>query len=483
MHFFSIFVASAFGLLVASVSHAASDVEVTQGTILRNVTVVNTRDGSLSPGMAIVIQDGKIQRIAENAAVRSSAAVRQIDGAGKYAIPGLLDMHTHAVPAADSPAPYWPLLLANGITGIREMAGSAALLQRAQQLNADSAAGRLNAPEILLMPGDLVVGVPTAERGAQVVQQQKAMGAAFIKVIAASRDGALGILAEAHKQGLGVAGHLPPALSAEDASNAGWLSIEHLGSGMGVALDCAQDAAAIRGSILRGEGAPPVFSLNFVRSPMLFRTLDAPFYQRVIDGYNAGQCQALAKTFAKNGTWQVPTMLRLKTMEFSDDAQFRNDPNLKYIDPATRAQWEQLAVQYVANVPPTAAATFRAFYTLQKKVLLDMRDNGVRMLAGSDLGGIWVIPGFSLHQEFRELAAIGFTPLQVLQMATLNGAEFLHREDSMGTVEAGKNADLVLLDGNPIADVRNLDRIAAVVLKGRYFSKAELDALAQPSPP
>ena len=89
----------------------------------------------------------------------------------------------------------------------------------------------------------------------------------------------------------------------------------------------------------------------------------------------------------------------------------------------------------------------------------------------------WVIPGVSLHQEFRHLAASGLSPLEILQMTTLNGAEFLRRQATMGTVDEGKNADLVLLDANPILDVANLDRISAVFLKGRYFSKQALDKM------
>jgi imidazolonepropionase-like amidohydrolase len=114
---------------------------------------------------------------------------------------------------------------------------------------------------------------------------------------------------------------------------------------------------------------------------------------------------------------------------------------------------------------------------LQQKIVKMMKLGGVKMLAGSDLGGIWVIPGVSLHQEFRELAASGLSPLEVLQMTTLNAAEFLRREATMGTVEAGKNADLVLLDANPIDDVANLQKISAVIARGKYFSRTSLDTI------
>jgi imidazolonepropionase-like amidohydrolase len=101
------------------------------------------------------------------------------------------------------------------------------------------------------------------------------------------------------------------------------------------------------------------------------------------------------------------------------------------------------------------------------------------MVAGSDTGGQWDIAGFSLHQDFDLLAAGRISPLKVLQMTTLNAAKFLGREGVMGSVAAGKDADLVLLDGNPISSVSNLHRIAGVVRFGKFYSRADLDALLE----
>jgi len=116
----------------------------------------------------------------------------------------------------------------------------------------------------------------------------------------------------------------------------------------------------------------------------------------------------------------------------------------------------------------------RTYFDKEQTLPKLLKTKGVKMLAGSDTSTIatWVIPGVSLHQEFRLLAAGGMSPLEFLQMTTLNGAEFLHREATMGTVEEGKNANLVLLDANPIVDVANFDKISAVVLRGKYFSKS-----------
>jgi imidazolonepropionase-like amidohydrolase len=471
---------SLLGFAIACTSTSNQPVElmkVSSGIVLQDVTVVNTRDGSLARGMAVVIDNGKIKKILPNSAVTLLAGAQGISASGKYVVPGFLDMHTHAIFDADKKPAYWPMFLSHGITGIRDMAGSVGMIQRARQLNAELAAGRLDAPEILALPGDIFGGqAPTAALAANFLKQQKANGADFFKIVAGSRPAILGILEEAKAQGMDVAGHLVPTVTALEASNAGWRAVEHLGSGWGFLLDCANDEVAVRQALMNGQGARPPFPPTYTMSPRLYDgAANAPLYQRIFDSYNPTKCQALAQVFEKNATWQVPTLIRLKTMSFSSDKAFRADANLQYVDKTTRTLWEKLANEYDNSMPSTAAATLQQFYGLQLKAVKLLQTYGVKILSGSDVGGIWVIPGVSLHQEFRELATAGLTPLQVLQSTTLNGAEFMRREATMGTVEVGKNADLVLLDANPIVDVANLGKIAGVVLKGRYLSKSYLD--------
>ena len=449
-------------------------VSVTQGTLIRNVTVVDTRDGTLRSGQAVAIDAGRIQHIAPDRSLRSSGAAVEVDGAGKFLVPGYLDMHTHALGAPDGQAATWALLLANGVTGVREMSGSAAQIQRARASNAERAAGRLLAPELLQLPSDIIGGAPSAAVAAQMVRKHQADGADFIKVVGGSREVTLAVLAQARESGLGVAGHLPLSITSADAAANGWRSIEHLGSGIGMLLECADDEAAIRSALLSGQGAKPVLEPAAIVSPMLFRALDAPFYQRALASQNDARCQAVAQAAARSSTWQVPTLIRLRTMDHSDDAVYRADPNLAYVDPTRKALWARLGQQFSANVPPAAADTFKQYYAAQLRFVGLLQKSGARLLAGSDLGGIWVIPGFGLHQEFAELANAGLTPLQVLQATTLNGAAFLGRQASMGTVEVGKVADLVLLDANPLAGVANLGRIAGVVVNGRYLGAAEM---------
>ena len=448
--------------------------QVSSGTVIQNATIVSTKDGSLTTGMTIVINGGKIQQITGGPVQTTGTAVA-IDATGQFVVPGFLDMHTHASNSLSHPPGDFPVLLANGITGIREASGSPQLIQAVHQQNTAVVAGQVAAPEVLIMPSVIFGGQASTDPAArQFVDARIAEGADYIKATGGNSVAFLAVLDEAKKQGTYAAGHLTPFVSALDSSNAGYHSFEHLGGGTGLLMDCATDQANIRAGLLANLVPPAPNAIN----PRLYDGNQyAPYYQRIIDTYSTAQCQTLAQAFVKNNTWQTVTLIRLKTQDYGNDSVFRTDPNLMYVDKTRRALWESIASQYAATITPGALTTLHNFYALQLKVVKLMQDAGVSMLAGSDLGGGLVIPGFSLHQEFKELARAGLTPLQVLQMTTTNGAQFVGRQTTMGSIDVGKNADLVLLSANPIADVANLDKISAVVMRGKYYSRSTLDAL------
>lgn len=470
------------GMAGCSASRTVASAEITSGTVLRNVTVIDTRTGRATASQAVVIDQGKIQQVLPNAAVKAGGTAQVVDGSGKFVVPGYLDMHTHLLPnAVFHQAPAWPLMIANGVTGVREMVGAPPLIAAAKKFNAARAAGGLDSPEILQVPGMIVTGADTAASGVQAVMQTKAIGGDFVKVVSATPVALTALMQTAQAQGLDVAGHLSAGVGAVESAKAGMRAVEHLGGGWSIALDCARDQAAIRADLLAGKGAkmPVPFTPVYPVSPFRYSVEDAPFMQRAMDSYDATACQGVARTLVQSGTWLVPTMIRLHTMTNSDSALFRADPNLKYVDPTTKALWNKLSNEFAALQPASGPVTIRKSYGSFVTTLKLLREQGGagQVMTGSDVGGIWVIPGFSLHQEFRELAGAGFTPLEVLQAATLNGARFLKREATMGSVEGGKNADLVLLDANPVDDVANLSKIAGVVNAGKYFAKADLDAM------
>ncbi len=195
--------------------------------------------------------------------------------------------------------------------------------------------------------------------------------------------------------------------------------------------------------------------------------------QRAFDTYSEAKCRALAAVFVDNDTWHVPTLVRLRTQELADSPEYLSDPALPYIPAESLEAWREVTEKF-HKLPPAMHATYREAYQRQIALTKLFDDAGVRMMVGTDGGG--QAPGQSIHQEFKELAKAGLSPLKILQMTTLNPAEFLDRTATMGSIDVGKNADIVLLDGNPIESVQNLHLIFGIVRAGFYYSHADLDS-------
>lgn len=454
--------------------------------VLRGVPVVDTRTGSLTPDLDVTLTDGRIARITPSAARkqdRPDGAPAPIDAAGKYVVPGYLEMHTHVL-GPDDPARDLQLMLRTGITGFRLMSGSDKLLQQRRD-------GKLplsdDTPELLSTPGAVLnpANAGTVRAAVTTVREQYAAGADFIKTALVSAPVFFAAQAEAQRLGLPIVGHLPAGIDVRAASKGGIRSIEHLGPGTGVLVGCSTDEAKIRAQLRAEPGmkAPP-FRIPFadkvmgpiikkiVINPVLRSSpLDVQMLRRAIDTFDQGRAEELAAQFVADGTWHCPTLIRERTSELCDAPEFRDDPNLQFMDEPTLADWRQAAARFAA-LPAETKVTYRDAYDLQLRLTKLLDDAGVKLIAGSDsCGAVWEVPGYSLHQEFDELARRGLSPLRVLQTATLDAAEFLGREDTLGTVEPGKEADLVLLNEDPVENVQNLHAIAGVVRGGRYHSQ------------
>jgi imidazolonepropionase-like amidohydrolase len=455
--------------------------------VLRNVTIVDTHDGHLSPGMRVVIKAGKIARIDPNQADLPGGAIPVVDGHGKFLVPGFVDGHTHVLHGPDATRDE-AVMLANGITGFRQMDGTAELLRERRD-------GRLYesifAPRVLAMPGRvlLTTNAFSPQEGIAEVDRQKAQGADFIKAGLVPPATFYAVGAEAKRAGLPFEGHLPPGVDPVEAVNAGYRSIEHLGPGATMLIDCSTEEDALKREIAAHpqRKPPPIpdflvqkFLHKLVLDPLLaeifFNHGTIANMQRIVDTFDETKCKRVAAAIAKSGSWQVPTLIRLRTSEFADAPEYQNDPNFKYESAAVRREWAEVSRDFSKKITPAQKVTVQKFWLLQLKLARMLDDAGVPMLAGTDSAGGAIVAGFSLHQEFALLAQDGFSPLKILQMTTLNAARFYGRETTMGSVEVGRDADLVLLDGNPITSAANLDRIEAVVRNGTFYSREALDA-------
>jgi len=307
------------------------------------------------------------------------------------------------------------------------------------------------------VPGALVAA--NAAEGREAVRKLKKMGADFVKVYTKlPREAYLAIADEAKKQDLPFAGHLPESVSAAEASDLGQKSIEHL---TGVELACSD-----REDELRREAVAVLAKADNQAAMELLGRISA----RAADSFSDKKARALYARFVRNGTWQVPTLTVPRSLVSLDDPKFTADPRVKYMPPAFRSYWS-------LKLSPETAAMLKRAYKRATGLVRAMHQAGVPFLAGTDTPGVrHVFPGFSLHDELALLVAEGgFTPLEALQAATRDPARFLGREKDLGTVEPGKLADLVLLSADPLADIHNTTKIAAVMANGRLLPRRELD--------
>jgi hypothetical protein len=454
--------------------------------LLKNVTIVDTRSGKLLPGAHVLVKSGKISSIRTGDEAGTTSGGRTIDGTGRFLVPGYMDMHVHSMEQKD-PRDNSAVLLAYGVTGVRQMAGTPTLLRKREQ-------GQLNfglaAPELLAMPGSILTGgnAATPEQAVAEVKLQKSQGANFIKTISVTPKTFFASLAEAKAQGMKYGGHLSPGVDLEKASYAGLGFIEHLGGPFEMTLiQCSKVSWMIHAMMAIKPPQPIKLNENdmssvtgqlIVANPILFRLKMEPKSleqsKKLMGSFSEDKCKRLAAVFARNETWQCPTMIRSETMRFADDPRFTEAAETRYLPAEVRAMYTEFSRQYHELLKPSDRDILQRQKELAAHVLRIFNDAGVPLMAGSDYGGGWVVPGFSLHQEFDLLEQAGLKPLRVLQMTTLDAARFLNRDASLGTVEEGKDANLVLLAGDPTVSVQNLHRIDSVVRGGRYYDSYEL---------
>ena len=435
----------------------------TNGLYIDDVTVIDATGAPPQPHRGVMVRDGRIVGIfpgEELGKAREKLAGTWVDGRGKFLIPGLWDMHVHMVFGDWFPRGKeitLPLFIANGITGVRDMGGELDVLQ---QWRKEITAGTLLGPRMVIS-GPMLdgpqprfpssVAIKTPEDGRRAVDDLKRRGADFIKLQSLlPRDAVFAIAEEARQQGITFVGHVPDAVRASEASNAGQKSFEHL---IGIF-----------------EGSSPLED-EFIKG--------AKTESKFLSTYDPARAEALFALLAKNQAWQCPTLVWERGGNLIDEKDFAHDSRAKYVPAYWKdVTWKRFTDQVMHEFNTDDLATRKRFVEKELEVVNAMHRAGIPFLAGTDTPpGVYIFPGFSLHEELQRFVAAGFTPMEALQTATLNPAQFLGLQDRLGTIEQGKLADMVLLDANPLEDIGNTQKIAAVIVNGRYLSRADLDKM------
>jgi hypothetical protein len=407
---------------------------------ITHVTVVDVESGELRGDMTVRIQDGRIAAVVP-ASAAAPGGVREVDGRGRFLIPGLWDMHVHL---SWTSASALPVLVANGVTGVRDLGSDLVELDGWRARITD---GLLVGPRIVrvgpMLNGrsfnrfQLTTGGPEQARG--IVRALKQVGVDFIKIHRRlPRDDYFAIVDEAGKQGLALVGHIPMTVKPEEASDAGQL-IEHV-------------ETLFEGTF--SAGLPDSMLADSIRR------------------FRAGAADSLFGRFVRNHTPVTAGLVAWRYLVEHPDSSWLADPRMRYV----ARSFKEAVRKGPAPMPAAQVPAMKRIYEEYRATVGQMSRAGVTILAGSDIASAR-IPGFFLQDELDALVDAGLTPLQALQAATLNPARVLKRESEFGTVAAGKVADLVLLEANPLEQIRHTQRIAAVVLGGRLLLRGDLDAL------
>lgn len=421
--------------------------------VFTHVTIIDVTGSAPRRDLTVVITGDRISAIGDNIPVPAGAQV--VDATGKFMIPGLWDMHVHWY-LRDT----FTLFIANGVTGVRQMFGNSDLLRWRDQIAKGSLLGprMVVASPIIDGPQPIwpnSIAVRNEDEGRKAVRKVKEWGADFVKVYALlPRDAYFGIADEAKRQGITFVGHVPKSVSPAEASDAGQKSIEHL---TGILIASSDKETELRDKLVKAD------------SPQAPGRVQAT----ALATYNEKKAADLFARFAKNQTWQCPTLTVLRSNAYLGDENFRRDGRLIYIPRLLQQRWNFRA----ANRSGGDDAVEKKVLQKQFEIVGAMQKAGVPILAGTDTGNPYCFPGFSLHEELALLVITGLTPLEALRAATLNPAKFFGLDQTLGTVEQGKIADLVLLDANPLLDIRNTQRINAVVSNGRLFDRKALDKM------
>jgi Amidohydrolase family len=433
-----------FGLALVLTLPSAAAAQQPVTLAITNVNVVDVASGSVRAGQTVVITGNRINRIGPSSSTRSPSGATVINGSGKFLIPGLWDMHSHVVGFGPTAL---PLYLAHGVTSIRDM--GAEQFARAKAWRDSIAAGQLLGPRMRIA-SPVVENVNWLRAVKRMTEQAGTPWQLYERFGPTTTE-------EVERWVDSVA-----ALGADHIKVRNWPA-PNLASAI-------VNRARVRGLQVVGHGNEP-----FPRSGVT--TLEHGIWPPV--RIAAAARDSMWRSFAASGVAFVPTLVT---------APIRSDPpdtliakinsgriaGLQYVPERTREDWRNQFLGFKQESP----MDWSTIQQEQMRNVAEMHKAGVTLLAGSDIGAPLLVPGISIHDELQKLVEVaGLTPAGALRAATLDPARVVGLGSSLGSIEEGKLADLVVLDMNPLTDIAHTRRIVAVVANGRLLNRTALDRL------
>jgi imidazolonepropionase-like amidohydrolase len=432
--------------------------------IIKGGTLLDVRTGQQVRDSVIVVENDRIKEVGDASNTVIPREARVIYARGKWVIPGLLDMHVHGSARKDVPM---ALYVANGITAVRDMGGNVTSLRMTRQ---KSESGELEGPRLFytgyVLDGNPPVWPPisiivdSAEEAKGAVEFLISQGADSIKIYNNITEPVLDeIIRAARRADIPVGGHVPKSILLKRAIELGMNFIEH---------------SVIRSRDLLEWNLITQAELNQLTSLSSVTQREALVWQRV--DLNSAEVKALISLMAEKDVFLDPT---LSIDEFDSLFLYEKEgkhPNNRYLK-RTFVE-EALGPEHDIFRMPSELKTIAVTGVEKRRRFVGMCNHaGVKILAGTDGPGIGRLTvGFGLHHELALLVEAGLKPIEALQAATINAARALRKEEEIGTLEAGKFADIVILNADPLSDIHNTTKIDAVLLRGQILNRTTLDA-------
>jgi len=401
--------------------------------VLLGGTLIDVTGKPAINNSAIVIQEDRIIAAGPRSEIKIPAGAKIVDVSGKYLLPGLWDMHTHLIQVE-----FGVAYLAAGITSARDVGNE---FEFGTALRDAAVQGSGLGPRLLLagyIDGkndfhsfDVQVDTPAEARAA--VQRYKNAGYEQIKIRDHVKLEILKVItAEAHRLGMTVTGHVPETMNAIDAVEAGMDQLNHL---------------------------------NYVATGFVPKNGQRPGEVPLSLNLESAESRAALQLFKERGTVIDPTMAVLELMVRPMNVPIETfEPGVAKVAPELLEQINK------KGAPPAEALAARAAIATMLRIVRALQRAGIPIVAGTDVG----VPGHTLHRELELYVKAGLTPLEAIQAATVTPARVMKLENEVGTIAAGKRADIIILDANPLDDISNIRKVRFVVTQGRLFDCAKL---------
>ena len=460
-----------FSLLFTFLNLACSSkVKQHYDLVIQNGKLIDLETGKLTT-QNIFISNGRIINVVASKDSEPFETKEIIDAQGKFILPGFWDNHAHfrgRDSLINANKNFLNLFIANGITTVRDAGGdlTTSILEWRKQISE----GDLVGPTIFTS-GPKIDGVAATWDGSLEVENEIDVNNAldilqripsdYVKIYDSKISGQMYLktIAEAEKRDLITSGHMPFTIELNQAVDSGIDAIEHL---YYVMKGCASNEAEVTKRLQNKE-------IGFWDAMPL-----------LMSHYDDAAAQKTFYHLKGHEVYVVPTLHIGKTLSYLDEVDHTNDEYLKYMSPGIIKTYDG-RINRVKNASEKTIADRKDLDAFFGKLAKSLHDAGVGLLAGSDSGAFnsYTYPGISLHQELQEMVANGISPLDALKTSAYNGSKFLKKDEDYGSITIGKIADLVILDANPLENIKNTQQISSVIKEGKTYSKGQLDVLLQ----